>query len=201
MFRRLLLLVVIGCFAATVRGQISFRDTIDTYNKQRIVTNIKGMNVLAGWGGANLVAGGVGYFTAKSDEWKYFHQMNAGFGLVNFGLAEYGMWRAIKQSRQPLDMRKAWHAYRRDKRTIMLGIGFDVATMATGALLMDKAKNNPANAAMLRGYGKALLLQGIFSITFDNLFLAAHNKNSGPWATILEEMRFTGNGISYTHTF
>lgn len=199
--RLLFLLVFIVFFRGAAMGQMSFRDTIDTYNKQRIVTNIRGLNVLAGWGGANAVVGGIGSFTAKSEEWKAFHQVNAAYGIVNFGLAEYGLWRCIKQSREPLDIRKAWHAYKRDKRTIIVGLGVDVASMATGALLLEQAKKNPANAAALRGYGRAFLLQGAFLVAFDNILLAAHNKNSGPWATILEEMRFTGNGISYVHTF
>ena len=54
---------------------ISFGDTITTYNKARIKINKMGMRVLGAWGIANIAEGTVGYFTAKQDEWKYFHGM------------------------------------------------------------------------------------------------------------------------------
>ena len=69
-------------FPVSYGQEISFRDTIAAYNKKRVSINETGMKVLGAWGiGKNIADGGIGYFMAKQDEWKYFHgKMNALWG-------------------------------------------------------------------------------------------------------------------------
>lgn len=197
----MLVVLLIVFIAPCCNGQINFSDTIREYNKQRIVTNVKGMNVLGAWGIANMAVGGIGYFTANDGEWKYFHGMNAAWGLVNTGIATYGLQRARKQAQQKVDMRKAYYDYRHDKNVILVNMGLDVVYIGAGAYLAQYATTDHNNPQLYRGFGRSLLLQGAFLLAFDNVLLLSHHKNSGHWATILDEMRFTGNGFSYVHTF
>ncbi len=168
---------------------------------QRIIINVKGMQVLGSWGIANMAVGGVGYFAAKNDEWKYFHEMNAAFGFVNTGIATYGMLQARRQAMAKLDMNKAYIDYKRDKKILIVSIGLDAAYMGVGYALLQKGEKDHSNPNLYKGFGRSLMLQGAFLLMFDNFMLIAHQKYSGRWATILDEMRFTGNGLSYTHTF
>lgn len=184
-----------------VRGQISFSDTIRAYNKERIVTNAKGMAALTTWGFANMVAGGTGFAVASQDEWRYFHEMNAIWGAVNTGIGVAGYLRACKEIRIKTDAEKAYKAYRRDKTIYLVNIGLDVVYAGIGAGLVQYAKGDTKNPDMYRGFGKSLAIQGAALFIFDNIMFAAHNRSSGKWFTIMEEIRFTGNGIGFTHTF
>lgn len=159
------------------------------------------MQVLGCFGVANAVAGGVGYFTAKQDEWKYFHEMNAAWGIVNAGLATYRLSRARKQAKAKLDYTVAYDNYRRDKRIFIINIGLDAAYVAVGAGLAQYAKTDKSNPALFTGFGRSIVLQGVSLLIFDNIMYRAHLKYNSRWAQLLDEMHFTGNGIGFNYTF
>lgn len=200
-FTHLLIILIIFFAAPACTAQMNVRDTVREYDKQRLLINLKGMKVLGGWGIGNMAIGGIGYFTAKNDEWKYFHGMNAAWGLINTGIAGYGMARVKMQAQEKLDLNKAYRNYRKDRRILLINMGLDVAYIAAGYYMMDLSSRDHNNPQQLRGFGRSVLIQGAFLLAFDNIMLLSHNKYSGPWATILDEMRFTGSGFSYVHTF
>ncbi len=59
-------------------------------NERRISTNKTGMLVLGGWALANIGVGTAGYLLADDGNEKYFHQMNAGWNIVNLTIATFG---------------------------------------------------------------------------------------------------------------
>ena len=142
--------------------ELNFRDTVKAYNKHRILTNASGALVLGGWGIANVAAGSAGYFAAKQDQWKYFHEMNAAWGLVNTGFAAYG---------------------------------------SIGAGLTSYAQNNSAHAAMYKGFGRSIVVQGVALLAYDNFMFAAHQKYNHRWLQIIDEVRYTGYGFTFNHRF
>jgi hypothetical protein len=182
-------------------AQMNLRDTVKEYNKQRLLINLKGMQALAGWGIANAALGTAGYYAAKDDQWKYFHGMNAAWGIVNTGIAAYGFTRISKQAREKVDLNKAYRHYRQDKNVLLVNMGLDAVYIASGYYLMELSNTDHNNPQQLRGFGRSLMIQGVFLLAFDNIMLLSHNKYSGHWATILDEVRFTGSGFSYVHTF
>ncbi|WP_133162522.1 DUF6992 family protein [Flavipsychrobacter stenotrophus] len=182
-------------------AQMNLRDTVKEYNKQRLIINLKGMQVLTGWGIANTAVGAAGYFAAKDDQWKYFHGMNAAWGIVNTGIAAYGFSRIKNQARERVDFNKAYNHYKQDKKVLLVNMGLDVAYIAGGYYLMNLGTTDHNNPQLYLGFGRSIMIQGAFLLAFDNILLLSHNKYSGHWATILDEMRFTGNGFSYVHTF
>lgn len=166
-----------------------------------MIINIKGVNVLAAWSATSIIDGAVGYNTAKADDWKYFHQATGIVGVINGGIATYGILHTRKQLIKPFDANTAFANYKKDRNVLLVSIGVDLGCMATGAYLLSAAQKNAANRDMNLGYGRALLLQGLFLTALDNILLLSHNRYSDRWGRILDEVRVSGQGLSYVHTF
>ena len=199
----ILFFTLIGVFILpNVRAQeLSFKDSLRTYNNQRILTNTKGAMTLAGWGMANVVVGGVGYFTAKQDEWKYFHEMNAAWGAVNTGFAIGGIMRARKQAAEKINAGKDFHYFERNKSSYLISVALDVVYVGAGVTLAGYGKSAATNGAAYKGFGESIALQGLFLLAFDNIMFASHQKRSSKWNVLMDELRFTGAGLSFVHTF
>lgn len=60
---------------------------------------------------------------------------------------------------------------------LLLNAGLDVAYIATGFYLKERAKNS-SSPERLRGYGNSLLLQGGFLLAFDIAFYFIHQNNA-----------------------
>ena len=185
----------------TTGQELSFTDTIKDYNFHRIFINATGKEVVGLWGIANIVAGGIGSFSAKQDEWKFFHEMNAGFGIVNTGMALKGIFNLRKQTVEKLNTNKAYQDYLHDKRKLIINISFDLVCASTGALLAQYGNTASHNQDMYKGFGRSMVIQGIFLAAMDNFLYAAHNKYNTRWLRIMDEIKFTGNGISIDHKF
>ncbi len=195
--KRTAFFLLLSIFALSTYGpEISFKDTVRNYDRARILINARGALVRGGWGIANIATGGVGYFAAKDDQWKYFHEMNAASGIVNAGIASLGYLRAMHQARQKFVMQDAYSNYRKDKRTQIVYVGADVVVMGAGAALVNYSKTDKTNPALTKGFGNSLLLQGIVLLAYDNLMLAIHQRYNGRWVRIMDEMRVTGTGVS-----
>ncbi len=166
-----------------------------------MIINVKSANVRAAWAAASFADGAVGYNVAKTDEWKYFHQMNGIVGVVNGGVAVYSMLRTRKQLTSRFNPNSAIQYYKNDRDVLLVHLGLDLTCMVTGAYLAGHAKDNAQTRDMNLGYGKALLVQGIFLTALDNIILLSHNKYHDRWGRILDELRVSGAGLSYVHTF
>lgn len=180
-------------------AQLSLRDTARSFDKIRLTTNAKGAYVLGCWGATNLVAGGTGYFVAKDDKMKYFWGMNAAWGAVNTTLARIMFKKQFRDARHFGNMQTAYQAYRKDIGLYRLNVGLDVAYIGIGAAMVNFADKN-SNPQMLKGFGGAIALQGFMLFLFDDVMLFSHNKMSGKWAQILDEGRFSYNGLGINYT-
>ncbi len=181
--------------------QISFKDTTAAYNKQRIDVNKTGMKVLGAWGVANMVDGGVGYFTAKQDQWKDFHAMNAAWGLVNTGIAAIGLHGVRKEMAANLNSEQAYKRYLDNKKLYLLNIGFDVLYVGGGAGLAVLGAKDKINGPLYKGFGSSIAMQGIFLLLFDNVMFAAQERNNSKWFLIMNEIRVSNHGVGFSHSF
>lgn len=159
------------------------------------------MKVLGAWGIANAAAGGTGYLTARQDEWRYFHEMNAAWGIVNTGIAAIGLRHSIREEQLKYGSVKAYKKYLADKRLYLISSAADVAYIGTGIALLKYGETGNRNPAMYTGFGKAIALQGIFLLLFDNVLFATQLHNNSKWYILMDEIRFTGSGLSYAHQF
>jgi len=199
----LLLVLLLGLHAACAHAQvISFKDTIATYNLQRIRLNTTGTRVLATWGIANMAAGAIGYAAhPQEDEWKYFHAMNAGWGAVNTVIATAGMLRSRSELRNVPGADKAYKRYKNNKRLYLVNSGLDVAYIVTGIAMSRHGQNGKTtNPALYTGFGNSITLQGVALLLFDNFMYAAQLRNNSNWYRIINEIRLSGNSIGINHT-
>lgn len=200
--RYLLLILFFGCLALPAQAQeLSFRDSIAHYHRIRLKTNHTGALILTGWGLTNVAAGGTGYFAAQKDEWKYFHEMNAGFGVVNTIVGAANVWAAQRAAAQKPDYSIACDQYKANRRRYLYGSALDAAFIVAGIALTQNADKSPENKDVYNGFGKALVTQGAALLIFNNAMYALHGRMNARWFQLMTELRFTGASIGYVHTF
>jgi hypothetical protein len=128
------------------------------------------MTVLAGWSAVNLVAGTVFGFTADDPTVAAFHQMNAGWNIVNAALAVPGLVGAQRDLARVPSGRTVSEIRTEQNRLediLLFNAGIDVGYMMAGAYLIERSRRGGSDAAMLDGFGRSLLLQGGFLFVFD----------------------------------
>jgi len=143
-----------------IAQEISFRDTIQKFNRARIMTNARGAEVEYCWGAANIGLGVAGTLEFKEQDTKDFYQMSIICGALNTGLGAFRMAWARKQAKEHPDGKTAYAHFVKDRRNDLINMGID-------------------------------------KLIFDNVLFASHQKYHSRWAQIAEEMRISGNGISF----
>ena len=184
------------------RGQeLSFSDSIKKYNDQRIAINKTGLEVQGAWGLANIAAGSIGYFGAKEGEGKYFSEMNGIFGILNTGVSLTGLHMVKKQLAQKFTYAESYNWYCTDKKIYLIGAGIDIIYISAGFGLAAYGLSAKSSADVYTGFGKSLALQGVFLLLFDNIMLLEHGRNTNKWYRIMDELRFTHNGVGFNYSF
>lgn len=169
-------------------------------NERRIATNKTGMTILGAWGAANIVGGVAGALAASDREWKSFHTMNALWGAVNLGIAGMGYMGARKDAKQTLSCDKMLDRYESGKRLFLINAGLDVIYIGSGMALASYA-DELDNPARWRGYGKSVMMQGVFLVIFDGTMFALHQHQNKNWYKLLQGVCVTGNGVGLNYTF
>jgi hypothetical protein len=159
------------------------------------------MKVLGAMGIASVVSGGIGYFTAQQDEWKYFHEMNVLWGAVNAGIAFMGMSGVRKEMAAKYNYKQAYDRYRSNKKLYLINAGLDVLYIAGGVALNEYGRTAGKDQAIYQGFGKSIAIQGIALLLFDNIMFASHHRHNSKWHILMYDLRFTGNGIGFIHNF
>ena len=113
----------------------------------------RGMWVLQGWGLTNMATGIPMAITSKDPQVSAFFQMNAGWNVVNVGLASASLIR-----KKSVDTQKI-------KRVFFVNTGLDVGYVIAGILLSQKGNRN--NDPQQLGFGNSIVLQGTFLFVFD----------------------------------
>jgi hypothetical protein len=130
---------------------------------------------LGSWAlGSIAVSGPLWFITEGSTQ--RFHEMNVAWNLVNLGIAGAGLFVEL---RTPMvtGLGDALAAQRRIESTLLLNIGLDVAYMAAGWALLERAKRDGPDTLRWEGYGYSLILQGGFLFLFDIGFLLFQQRN------------------------
>ncbi|MDF7814444.1 hypothetical protein [Hymenobacter sp. YC55] len=169
---RLLLLTVLALPAA---AQQTLPAALPEYNTQRTLLDQRGMRVLGAWAVGNVGISGARAFVTDGPE-KYFHQMNVGWGVVNLALASSALLSA-RHATPPADRASTVKAQLRTENLYLLNTGLDVAYVATGFYLKERARSRSTQRQQdrLTGYGRSLLLQGSFLFAFDGVLFVAHH--------------------------
>ena len=169
MKRTLLLLIFIPALLLAQDALPSLKE----FEASKSDINRTGMFVLGGWALANIISGTTLSLTMKGEA-KYFNQFNALWNTVNLGLAVNGL---LNTGTDSLSLYNSVTGHQTLQNIFVLNAGLDLAYIATGFFLKEKAKSSEKKE-LLTGYGNSLLVQGAFLLVFDAAMYFIHQNNA-----------------------
>ena len=176
-------------------------NTLPLFEKKRIAIDKTGMTVLGGWAIANM---GVSAFSIGSDnrQTHYFHEMNLIWNGFNLGLAGLGYLSARKAKFNNIKFAEVLNHQNKSEKTFLFNAGLDVAYIAGGAWLSEKAKSK-MDPSKLTGYGNGVMVNGGFLLLFDVIMYSIHHHHGKELNSIIDKLQVsgTGTGISVLYCF
>lgn len=129
------------------------------------------MLVLGSWSIGNIIIGAYGRQQYQGQT-KYFYEMNASWNVINLSIASIGYFSNIEPS-LGMSLTELISEQNKLDKILLFNAGLDVAYITTGLYLNQRGINK--NSDRLRGYGKSLMLQGLFLFVFDLGFYYFNN--------------------------
>ena len=191
-------------YEAAIAQQISFKDTLATYNLHKTRINKTGLKILGSWGLVNITAGGIGYVTSTQNETKYFSEMSMAWGVVNTGIAALSLINVRREMAANLGYEGAYRSYKASKKLYLINAGLDVVYIGVGLGLAGYSQNTrltKTDQSMYSGFGKSVVIQGVFLLLFDNFMFSAHQLDNSKWYRIMNEIRFTNKTVGFNYSF
>ncbi len=177
---------ILYALGTTLLGQFAYAQSVPVSMADRLAFSQARYNhtrtlglTLGGYALANLAVSGIG-MGQTSGETKYIHQMNVYWNAVNLGIAGLGLLGLRKQHPESESLGEAVQKHESIKRTLLFNAGLDVAYIAGGLYLTERANSRPGQADKLRGYGKAVMAQGAFLLAFDVVNYLIFKKRGDP---------------------
>lgn len=192
MNKRLLLFHVVFVVSLTCWSQ-----SLESFNTNRLDLNKKGMIVLGTWALANLASSPILASRAEGSR-KYFHQMNGFWNTVNLTLAGVGYYTAATTDVSGLMLSETLQAQHSMEKILLFNAGLDLAYMAGGLYLQQRAKTTAKNKERLKGFGQSLVLQGAFLFVFDVGFYLVQNNHSKQLLKFVDELALGPMGVQFT---
>lgn len=171
---------------ATLLGPLIHAQSLPVSNADRLQFSQERYNhtrtlgvSLGGYALANLAVSGIA-IGKTTGETRYVHQMNLYWNAVNLGIAGLGLLGLRKQHPASETLGEAVQKQQSMKQTLLFNAGLDVAYIAGGLYLTERANSHPDQADKLRGYGKAVMAQGAFLLAFDVINYLIFKKRGDP---------------------
>lgn len=149
---------------------------LESFNEKRLRINEVGMTVLGSWALGNMAVSGIGLATDPQGSTKHFHQMNLGWNAVNLVIAGFGYY-STHGGEVGLSLANTIQEHEQMKQILLFNAGLDVAYMAGGLYLLERAKNSTDKADQWRGFGQAIIMNGGFLLAFDVVLYYLHNRH------------------------
>lgn len=150
------------------------RDSLQQFNSQRQKLSRQGMLVLGGWAVGNLAISGIALGSGSKGSAQSFHQMNIGWNAVNLAIAGFGYYSLGSESAE-LSLAQSLQEQESMKRILLFNAGLDVAYMAGGAYLLERAKTS-ARPQRDRGFGRSIIMNGAFLMAYDLVMYFVHQQ-------------------------
>jgi len=151
-----------------------------------------GMIVLGTWATLNLISGSAGYFLSAKNT-KYFHQMNAGWNIVNLGIAGFALYNLGQSDASLMGYSESLSELRNLDKILLFNAGLDFGYMAAGAWLWERGLRK--DSERLEGYGKSLILQGGFLLAFDLVLYLLHSPITNELLNQANRIQVTASGF------
>jgi len=165
---------------------------LQQFNDVRIDYNKSGMLILGSWAVGNMVWGGVGA-SQTTGQTKAFHQMNMYWNSVNLIIAGFGYWQATSES-PGVGFLETMQAQNSIEKILLFNAGLDLAYIAGGLYLKERGVRIEKDQFV--GFGKSIMLQGAFLLTFDVLMYSFHTIHAKEIPTIMEHLSLGPTGFS-----
>jgi len=175
-------LLLISAFATA-------QDSLHYFNNTRYHTTKTGMTVFGSWAIANIGVGAAGWASSKGGQNKYFYQMTTIWGAANLGAAILGY---TGNNNKQLTAAETLKAQQKIEKIFLVNGGLDLVYIGTGIYLNHRGITH--GSAQLKGYGTALIPQGVFLLLFDGTMYATHRSNGSKLRRFLEKNPVGFNG-------
>lgn len=179
---------------------VSYGQTLDGFNAERLDINRKGMMVLGSWALLNIASSPVMAGRTQGPQ-KYFYQMNGYWNIVNLAIAGFGFYSSLNGATD-IGLAQSIAEQNKMEKILLFNTGLDVAYMLGGLYLVERAKNATQNPDRLKGFGRSIMLQGAFLFTFDVIMYGIHSKHGQSLLPVIEGLSFhpsfNGMGVSFT---
>lgn len=164
--------VVAALAAATFAVPAAANDLLREENRQREALNAWSMSVLGSWALANIGVGVAGWATASHEQLRSFHLMNAGWNVVNLGIAAPSLIMALGRRDDDADLWDTLAAGNGIRTALLVNAALDVAYVFGGAYLALRGDRD--GKPQLVGLGQSVMLQGAFLFAFDLTVWSLH---------------------------
>lgn len=189
--RRFYLILVFQFFGLALFAQSTL---LNDFNQDRLQLQRRSMIVLGSWAVGNIAVGAIGA-SQTNGATRQFHLMNAGWNIINLGLAGLGYYQAVKTDPSTLDLYASIDAQHTIQKILLFNAGLDLGYMAGGLYLLERSKNANKNQDQLRGFGRSIILQGAFLFVFDLSVYALHASNNSKIRDLLGKVSFSTDQI------
>ena len=171
----------------------------DAWNTDRLDRKRDAMRVLTGWGASNVAVGGAVALASDDGVARAAGAMSAGWGAINAALGLFGLRGARRDRAAGQTVAEAAADLRRTEKILLFNAGLDVGYVAAGAYLTARAdRPGEDDPARLRGWGRAVMLQGAALFAFD---LLAYRHLHVSDTALSPTFGGQGVGLSATKTF
>lgn len=170
----------------------TFGQSLDSFNEERLAINEKGMLVLGTWALLNIASSPI--LASKTiGPTKYFHQMNGYWNGVNLVIAGYGYYTAITGDAS-ISVVESIKEQQSIENILLFNTGLDLAYVAAGLYLNERGKNKANDR--LKGFGKSMMLQGGFLLTFDIALYLVHQSHSSELFKYINQVSISPVGFA-----
>jgi len=167
---------------------------LQDFNEIRISYNEKGMLILGGWAVGNIIWGGLAA-GQTSGQTKAFHQMNMYWNSVNLVIAGFGYWQASRETAGS-GFWATMDAQQNIEKILLFNAALDVAYVAGGLYLKERGLR--INKDKFVGFGKSIILQGAFLLTFDAVMYTFHHIHADELPQIVNQISLGPTGFAIT---
>ncbi len=170
------------------------QNVLNNLNKERENISKKGLTILSSYAAANIIFGTIASSKADGSN-KYYHQMNAIWNGVTLGIVGIGFLTAKKEG--VLSYNESLKKQQNIEKLFLFNAGLDLAYIAGGAYMKERAKTTNKNPFRLKGYGESVMLQGSVLLLFDGIMYAIHNKHGKALYKLADNIKLaaTENGV------
>ena len=169
MTRNLGLTLVLTVWFGSLLGQ-----SLNDQYRSELTYRRTGMIILGSWAAVNI-ASGLTLRARNEGTQHYFHEMNALWNSVNLGIAAIGYVAANKLN-TPVSPVHLFSEQAKLDQTLLFNAGLDLAYIAGGLYLTERAKNSDKNSERFTGYGRSVMMQGGFLFAFDVIMVLVHQR-------------------------